>query len=244
MRLYKAETASITAAEGGSYTSNALSVTVSPLGISALSLAAATTTPGCRRADNLTITAKDTYGNTATSYNATLNLTFSGATAIGAFTPTVTNSSGTAINFGTATALTFTNGVASVTGSSNGVMTLYYGPDGEHQRDRRRLHDQHRHRYRRPGTRSPPSRSRTREPRRQARPSASRSAPSTLTATPPTSVGRAASPSPARRRVRTMWLRSTRPRDRAPPARARSPSRTAAPAPASRSTTRSRRHSP
>ena len=62
------ETASITASEGGSYTSNALSVTVSPLGISTLSLAAATTTPTAGAADNLTITAKDSYGNTATSY--------------------------------------------------------------------------------------------------------------------------------------------------------------------------------
>ena len=125
MRLYKAETASITVAEGGSYTSNALSVTVSPLGISALSLAAASTTPTAGAADNLTVTAKDTYGNTATSYNATLSLSFSGATVIGAFTPSVTNSSGVAVNFGTATALSFVNGVASVTGSTNGAMTLY-----------------------------------------------------------------------------------------------------------------------
>ncbi len=121
MRLYKAETASITVAEGGSYTSNALSVTANPLGISSLSLAVASATPSAGAADNLTITAKDTYGNTATSYNATLNLTFSGGTG----TRTVTNSSGAAINFGTATALSFVSGVASVTGSSNGAMTLY-----------------------------------------------------------------------------------------------------------------------
>ncbi len=125
MRLYKAETASITVAEGGSYTSNALSVTVSPLGISTLSLAAASTTPSAGVADNLTITAKDTYGNTATSYSGSRNLTFAGANAIGTYNPTVANSSGTAVNFGTATAISFTGGVATVSGSTNGVMRLY-----------------------------------------------------------------------------------------------------------------------
>jgi alpha-tubulin suppressor-like RCC1 family protein len=125
MTLYKAETASITVAEGGSYTSNALSVTVSPLGISTLSLAAASTTPAAGAADNLTITARDSYGNTATTYTGSHNLTFAGAGTIGSNNPTVTNSSGTATNFGTATALSFTNGVATVTGSSNGVMKLY-----------------------------------------------------------------------------------------------------------------------
>ena len=75
--------------------------------------------------DNLTITAEDTYGNTITTYTGTHNLTFGGASAIGSFTPTVTNSSGTAIAFGSATAITFTNGQATISGSSNGVMTLY-----------------------------------------------------------------------------------------------------------------------
>ena len=53
------------------------------------------------------------------------NLTFEGATAIGTNKPTVANSSGTATAFGTATALTFTNGVATVTSTKNGVMKLY-----------------------------------------------------------------------------------------------------------------------
>jgi hypothetical protein len=37
----------------------------------------------------------------------------------------VTNSSGVATNFGTPTSLTFTSGISTVSGSSNGVMTLY-----------------------------------------------------------------------------------------------------------------------
>jgi hypothetical protein len=101
------------------------SVSVGAAAASRLTLSAASTTPTAGSADNLTITALDPYGNTATSYAGSKNLTFSGAHAIGAFTPTVTNSSGAATNFGAATAITFTGGVASVSGSSNGVMTLY-----------------------------------------------------------------------------------------------------------------------
>jgi hypothetical protein len=98
-------------------------VTLGPA--SQLVLAAATTTPTAGAADNLTITAKDSLGNTATSYTGSHNLTFgpvadspSGAHA------TVSNASGTATNFGSATAITFSNGVATVSGANNGVMTL------------------------------------------------------------------------------------------------------------------------
>jgi hypothetical protein len=73
--------------------------------------------------NNLTITAQDAGGNTATSYAGSHSLTFSGAnpSTNPVTNPTVTNSSGTAINFGTATPVTFTNGVS----SAGGVMTLY-----------------------------------------------------------------------------------------------------------------------
>ena len=37
----------------------------------------------------------------------------------------MTDKTGTAVNFGTATTITFTNGTATVTGSNNGAMTLY-----------------------------------------------------------------------------------------------------------------------
>ena len=88
-------------------------------------LAAATSTPSAGTADNLTITAKDSANNTVSLYNSSPSLTFSGATAIGAYNPTVTNSSGSPINFGSATTISFTNGVATVSGSNNGVMRLY-----------------------------------------------------------------------------------------------------------------------
>ena len=58
-----------------------------------------------RRRVTLTITAQDIYGNTATAYTGSKNLTFSGALASPAGNaPTVTNASNTAIPFGTATA--------------------------------------------------------------------------------------------------------------------------------------------
>ena len=88
-------------------------------------LTATTTTPTAGVGDNLTITAKDTYGNVATGYTGSKNLTFSGAHAQGANNPTVSNSSGSAINFGSSTAITFSSGVSTVSGSANGVMTLY-----------------------------------------------------------------------------------------------------------------------
>ena len=125
MKLYKAETANIVVSDGTYNNGTGLSVTVSPIAVSRLLLAAATTTPTAGAADNLTITALNSYGNTATGYTGSHNLTFSGASAIGAYNPTVTNSTGTAINFGAATAITFTAGVATVAGSNNGVMTLY-----------------------------------------------------------------------------------------------------------------------
>jgi hypothetical protein len=88
-------------------------------------LAVATTTPAAGQPDNLTITAVDVAGNTVTTYVGSHNLTFSGAGSIGAFTPKVTDSGGTAINFGAATAINFVTGVAAVSSGSNGAMTLY-----------------------------------------------------------------------------------------------------------------------
>lgn len=100
-------------------------VTVGSATASTLSLSAATASPTAGAADNLTVSALDPYGNTATGYTGSKNLTFSGAHLIGAYTPTVTSSLGSAVNFGTATSISFTNGVATVTGSNNGAMKLY-----------------------------------------------------------------------------------------------------------------------
>src|SRR3954454_24219396 len=107
-------------------TGSPTNVTVSTGVATQLSLSAASTTPIAGVADNLTVTAKDAGGNTATGYTGSHSLTFGGASdAPNGTHPTATNSSGTVTNFGTATAISFTNGVASVAGSNNGVMKLY-----------------------------------------------------------------------------------------------------------------------
>lgn len=91
-----------------------------------LVLSAATTTPVAGASDNLTITAEDASNNVVTSYTGSKSLTFSGAPAgPSGVSPTVTNVSGTAINFGSPTSIAFTNGVATVSGSANGVMKLF-----------------------------------------------------------------------------------------------------------------------
>jgi hypothetical protein len=90
-----------------------------------LTLAAATATPAAGASDNLTVTAFDIYENVATSYAGPKNLVFSGAATIGVNKPTVVNSAGTATAFGTATAITFTLGVATVASSKNGLMKIY-----------------------------------------------------------------------------------------------------------------------
>lgn len=124
MKLYRAGPTSIIASDGSISNPDPLEVTVAAGAASKLSLAAAATTAGA--ADNLTTTALDTYGNTATSYTGSHNVTFSGAAnSPNGTVPTVANSSGTAIAFGTATALSFSEGVAAVSGSGNGVLRLY-----------------------------------------------------------------------------------------------------------------------
>ncbi|MBI3991295.1 MAG: hypothetical protein HY350_04005, partial [Candidatus Omnitrophica bacterium] len=99
---------------------HSLSVTVSPAAANYLEITGSST-QGAGTANQLTITAKDEFGNTATSYTGDKSLTFSGANAEGAFNPTVTDKNGSAVNFGTATTITFSNGVSSAGAS----MVLY-----------------------------------------------------------------------------------------------------------------------
>jgi hypothetical protein len=121
LTLYKAAAATVTVVEG-SLTSAAVTITASPASAASLKLAAASTTPVVAIADNLTATALDAYGNTATSYTGAKNLTFSGPEVSPSGTAaSVSNSSGTAINVGSATAITFTSGVATVSSTKNGV---------------------------------------------------------------------------------------------------------------------------
>jgi hypothetical protein len=108
-----------------SATSNSAALTVASGALHHFSLTAASTTPTAGAADNLTVIAKDSAGNTVTAYGGDQTLTFTGASIIGSNQPTVTSKTGTAVAFGTAETITFANGVATVSGSSNGVMTMY-----------------------------------------------------------------------------------------------------------------------
>ncbi|MEA2500732.1 MAG: hypothetical protein QOD01_843 [Actinomycetota bacterium] len=90
-----------------------------------LLLTPATTTPAAGTADNLTITALDGANNVVTTYAGTKSLVFGGANSMGTFSPSVVNSAGVTTTFGASTSVTFTAGVATVSGGKNGVMTLY-----------------------------------------------------------------------------------------------------------------------
>ncbi|MGA1566470.1 MAG: invasin domain 3-containing protein [Ilumatobacteraceae bacterium] len=75
---------------------------------------------------DLTITAKDQYGNTVSAFGGDKSLTFSGPSAApGGTTPFVTDKDGVSVAIGTAGTFTFSNGVASVSGGANGAITLY-----------------------------------------------------------------------------------------------------------------------
>lgn len=124
MKLYKGGSTSLKVTDGTLLTPTALTVTVGTTA-TRLVLAAATTSLAAGDADNLTITALDIYENPVAGYAGSKNLTFSGAATIGTNKPTVVSSAGTATAFGTATAITFTAGVATVASSKNGLMKIY-----------------------------------------------------------------------------------------------------------------------
>jgi hypothetical protein len=120
--LYKAAAASVKVTEG-SISSNSVTITAAPGTAAALKVTASSSTPTAGSTDNITTTALDGYGNTATGYTGSHNITFAGPEASPSGTvATIVNASGTAVNIGTATSLTFTLGVATVTSSKNGVL--------------------------------------------------------------------------------------------------------------------------
>ncbi|HEX5928065.1 MAG TPA: hypothetical protein VFY48_01595 [Solirubrobacterales bacterium] len=128
MKIYRAGPASIVATEASSAvtTTTPLALTVTPGAASKYVIAGATTTPTAGARNDLTITAQDGYGNTATAYDGPKNLVFSGATASpGGNQPVVSDSAGTDVAFGAATAIEFDAGVATPAGTANGEMTLY-----------------------------------------------------------------------------------------------------------------------
>jgi hypothetical protein len=125
MMLSKSGSTAVKATEGTITTPTAVTVTVSPGTATKLVLTSSTPTPVAAANFNLTTAAQDAYGNTATTYTGSKNITFSGASVSpsGAL-PTVVDSAGTVVNFGSPTALTFTAGVAAVAASKNGVGKL------------------------------------------------------------------------------------------------------------------------
>lgn len=112
--------------EGGTGLAQSETVTYVP-GLAAVLILTGTGTQTAGGSQDLTITAEDSYGNTATSYTGDKSLTFSGASTAPDSTsvPTVTDKTGSAVDFGTATTITFSAGVASVSSGSNGAMVLY-----------------------------------------------------------------------------------------------------------------------
>ncbi len=125
MKLVKSGATSVKATEGAITTPIALAVTVAPATAAKLVLTSSTATPVAAAGFNLTTTAQDAFGNTATGYAGAKSITFSGAgsSPSGAL-PTVVSSAGSVVNFGTATALNFTAGVAAVSSSKNGYAKL------------------------------------------------------------------------------------------------------------------------
>lgn len=115
-------TVKVTSASASATTS---SFTVNPAAMGGLALTAASSTVTAGEGDELTIKAVDAFENTVTSYTGSRNLKFAGAAASGSKHPTVSNASGTAVEFGSTTAITFTSGVSKVSGTSNGLMKLY-----------------------------------------------------------------------------------------------------------------------
>ncbi len=118
-------------ATGGGKTgiSNAILIKAAPATRLVLRTAAGDSTANLTAgtAQNLRITAKDANGNIDSTYAGTKSLTFSGAdpSPSPVTPPTVSNSSGTDVAFGTATSISFANGEAVANGSNNGVMRLY-----------------------------------------------------------------------------------------------------------------------
>ncbi len=108
--VYKSGATTIKATEG-SITHTAVALTVAAGSANKLILTPTTTTPIAAANNNVTLTARDAYENTATSYAGSKSIVFSGAEASpSGAAATFTNSAGSAISFGAATVLTFTAG--------------------------------------------------------------------------------------------------------------------------------------
>ncbi|NGZ45049.1 hypothetical protein EWU23_11235, partial [Cytophagaceae bacterium 50C-KIRBA] len=100
----------------GWYVIETATLTVTP-GTATKLVVTGTGTQTAGGSQTITITAQDTYGNTATAYTGAKNLTYSGATSSTApvTAPTAANSSAADIAFGSTTADSFASGVATTT---------------------------------------------------------------------------------------------------------------------------------
>ncbi len=106
-----------------SATSDEFDVTAGPA--VSLDVTPASTTQVAGSTNALTISLLDAGDNVATGYTGTREIVFGGANrSPSGASPTVTDSSGTAIAFGSDTTIAFTAGVASVSGGANGAMVL------------------------------------------------------------------------------------------------------------------------
>jgi len=126
LRAYRAGPAAVAAGDGTLATASPLALTVAPAALTKFTLTPESSTPVAGAADPLTITAQDAYGNTVTGHQGSKSLTFSGgSTSAAGNLPTVSDASGKAVAFGTATTISFNAGVAAVAAGANGAMRLY-----------------------------------------------------------------------------------------------------------------------
>jgi alpha-tubulin suppressor-like RCC1 family protein len=126
--LYDADPATTLTVSDGSMGGTSGTFAVVAAGVGQFEMTSSASSVVAGDPDNLTIRAIDSYGNTA-AYSGQHQLTFSGAAAVpgSPYGPTVSNSAGATVSFGTATAINFSDGVATVSGSANGVLRLYAG---------------------------------------------------------------------------------------------------------------------
>ncbi|HET7568462.1 MAG TPA: hypothetical protein VFJ91_10750, partial [Gaiellaceae bacterium] len=126
VKLYKAETAHLTATDGTVSQGATADWTVNPHAATRLVVTGSgTQTAGS--AQTITLTAKDAWGNTDTNYSGNESITFSGANdpLETSNHPTVTNTSASATNFGSATTIHFASGVSDNDSSGSRSMILY-----------------------------------------------------------------------------------------------------------------------
>ena len=127
LKTVGSQTVTATDQDASPLTANTGTATIVNAAVASKLVITGTSTQTAGATQNLTITAYDAYANVATGYTGDKSLTFSGANS--SFSPvtapTVKNKSGTAVAFGATTTITFASGVASVSGGSNGVLTLY-----------------------------------------------------------------------------------------------------------------------